>query len=197
MKTKIAQGRYRNPSRREASGLLGVAAAPASSPPESGGLERSARRATRPPLGSIGRWIVLGTLAFAVLTSGGCMMLMGLGIDPPPASEFGFGPRLSARGAYEATIEPLETLRVRRMQQVKLTVRSTDGSEVGDAVVTIDGGMPQHGHGLPTKPRVTGVTEEGAFLIDGIRFNMGGWWELKFAIATPSGTDTVTFNLKL
>jgi hypothetical protein len=26
---------------------------------------------------------------------------------------------------------------------------------------------------------------------------MGGWWELRLAIESPSGTDTITFNLNL
>jgi hypothetical protein len=57
--------------------------------------------------------------------------------------------------------------------------------------------MPQHGHGLPTRPRVTRNLGDGAYEIEGVRFNMGGWWEFKLAIAGPRGTDTVTFNLDL
>ena len=33
--------------------------------------------------------------------------------------------------------------------------------------------------------------------IEGLRFNMGGWWELKLAIDAPAGADSVTFNLSL
>jgi hypothetical protein len=76
-------------------------------------------------------------------------------------------------------------------------VRGADDSAVDGARIAVDGGMPQHGHGLPTQPRVTAELGEGAYQIDGVRFNMGGWWELKFAIASGAGTDTVTFNLKL
>jgi hypothetical protein len=53
--------------------------------------------------------------------------------------------------------------------------------------------MPQHGHGLPTRPRVTRELAGGVYEVGGVRFNMGGWWELKFTI----GGDTVTFNLGL
>ena len=63
--------------------------------------------------------------------------------------------------------------------------------------ITIDGGMPEHGHGLPTRPRVTKDLGNGSFEISGVRFNMGGWWELKLTIQTPAGTDTVTFNLSV
>jgi len=30
-----------------------------------------------------------------------------------------------------------------------------------------------------------------------VKFNMGGWWVVRFAIASAAGTDTVTFNLSL
>ena len=63
--------------------------------------------------------------------------------------------------------------------------------------LTIDGGMPQHGHGLPTRPRVTQRLGAGAYLVEGVRFNMGGWWEFSVTIAVADVTDTVTFNLDL
>lgn len=124
-------------------------------------------------------------------------MMLGAGPTPPPESEFGFGPRASAQGLYEATIEPAEPLRVRRMQQVTLTVRDAENAVVADAKVIVDGGMPQHNHGLPTTPRVTRAGGDGSYLVDGVRFNMGGWWELKFGIESAVGADTVTFNLRI
>ena len=57
--------------------------------------------------------------------------------------------------------------------------------------------MPQHGHGLPTRPRVTRSLGDGIYEIEGVRFNMGGWWEFKLAITAPTGSDVVTFNLNL
>jgi hypothetical protein len=139
-------------------------------------------------------------VVLAMVALSGCghmMMMLGNGMEPPPESEFGYGPRSSANGIYEAVLEPGEPLRVRRLQTVKLTVRGADHSTVDGARIAVDGGMPQHGHGLPTQPRVTAELGGGAYQIDGVRFNMGGWWELRFAIATATGTDTVTFNLKL
>src|SRR5690606_32040715 len=102
-----------------------------------------------------GREMLVVTGLVALLIAGGCshlMMMMGTGIEPPPASEFGLGPRRSVQGLYEATLEPAQELRVRRMQQVTLTVRGPDGKPVTKAKVAVDGGMPQHGHGLPTQP---------------------------------------------
>jgi hypothetical protein len=83
------------------------------------------------------------------------------------------------------------------MQTVRVTLRGADGRAIDEAQISIDGGMPQHGHGLPTRPRVTRNLGDGIYEIEGVRFNMGGWWEFKLAIAGPRGADTVTFNLNL
>jgi hypothetical protein len=68
---------------------------------------------------------------------------------------------------------------------------------VDGCTITVDGGMPQHGHGLPTKPRVTRALGNGDHLVEGMKFNMGGWWVVKFAVAGEAGRDSVVFNLKL
>ena len=125
------------------------------------------------------------------------MMFGGTGARRPAASEFGLGPRTSAEGRYVATLEPVQPLRTRQMQTVRVTVRDAEGHAIDGAQIAIDGGMPQHGHGLPTRPRVTKNVGDGSYEIEGVRFNMGGWWEFKLAIAGARGADTVTFNLEL
>ncbi len=144
--------------------------------------------------------LTLAALAAAIsmtACSHAMMMIHGTGAKRPAASEFGLGPRASAGGRYVATLEPVEPLRPRQMQTVLVVVRDADGRAIDEAQISIDGGMPQHGHGLPTRPRVTRRLGDGVYEIEGVRFNMGGWWEFKLAIAGFSGADTVTFNLDL
>lgn len=146
---------------------------------------------------------IAGTLAVAMLLLcglTGCtsvMTMMGRGPKKPAASEFGLGPRTSSQGLYTATLLPAQTLRVRKMQTVQVALKGADGRAIEDAVITIDGGMPQHGHGLPTRPRMTQRLGDGVYVIEGVRFNMGGWWELRLAIQGNAGADQVTFNLAL
>jgi hypothetical protein len=128
-------------------------------------------------------------LALATVTSAACS-------TKPPADQFGFGPRTSTASRYIATIEaPAQPLKPRRMLKLQVSILDTAGRPVDGATIDVDGGMPQHGHGLPTKPRVTRSLGHGRYEIEGLRFNMGGWWELRLAISTPSGGDRVTFNL--
>ncbi len=146
---------------------------------------------------------IIGVLVAALLTIGGLTACSGVmtmvhgGAQKPAPGEFGLGPRQSSSGLYTATLQPAESLRPRKLQTVQVAVTDANGHSVDGAVITIDGGMPQHGHGLPTRPRVTKALGDGAYVIEGVRFNMGGWWELKLAIAGKEGTDTVTFNLAL
>jgi len=142
--------------------------------------------------------IAIMTVAISMTAcSHAMMMIHGTGAKRPAASQFGLGPRASAGGRYVATLEPARPLRPRQMQTVRVTVRDAEGRAIDEAQISIDGGMPQHGHGLPTRPRVTRNVGDGIYEIEGVRFNMGGWWEFTLAIAGSRGADTVTFNLDL
>jgi hypothetical protein len=57
--------------------------------------------------------------------------------------------------------------------------------------------MPQHGHGMPTRPEVTEELGNGDYRVEGMRFQMGGWWLIEFTIDAGDGQDTVSFNLML
>ena len=89
------------------------------------------------------------------------------------------------------------TVPINQMHQWTLHVETANGQPVEDATITIDGDMPQHGHGLPTQPRVTKYLGNGDYLVDGMKFQMGGWWLMDFTISTNSQSDAVHFNMML
>jgi hypothetical protein len=106
--------------------------------------------------------------------------------------------RPSESGLYSATIRPQgDSVPKGKLQSWTLHLQSATGAPVDSAVVTVDGGMPQHGHGLPTKPRVTRSLGNGDHLVEGLKFNMGGWWVVRFHVRSTTGSDSVVFNLKL
>jgi hypothetical protein len=136
----------------------------------------------------------------AALAAAGCghlAMMHDAAVSRPSPAEFGTGPRASAEGQFTATLHPDEPLRTRQLQTVQVAIADAAGRPVDGAAIEIGGGMPEHGHGLPTRPRVTRALGEGVYEIQGVRFNMGGWWELELAIDAPAGHDVVTFNLDL
>lgn len=51
--------------------------------------------------------------------------------------------------------------------------------------IEIDGGMPAHNHGLPTRPQVS--YQSGQYLVEGLRFHMPGRWQLTLQIEHDGG----------
>jgi len=90
-----------------------------------------------------------------------------------------------------------ETVPVNKSVIWTLTLKTADGQPVTDAVISVDGDMPEHGHGLPTRPEVTLDLGQGEYLVEGLKFSMPGWWIMEFDIKTQEGEDSVTFNLFL
>jgi len=106
--------------------------------------------------------------------------------------------RTSEGGRYRATIHPQgDSIPQGRLHRWTVHLETASGAPVDSATMVVDGGMPQHGHGLPTKPRVTRELGNGDHLVEGMKFNMGGWWVVKFRVNTTAGADSVVFNLKL
>ena len=137
--------------------------------------------------------LAISLAAAAALTATGCMMFSKAPKDLDYSRT-----RLSSRGLYRGSFQPAgDSIRVGRMHSWKLHLETADGAPVDDATIAVDGGMPQHGHGLPTKPRVTKRLGHGEHVVDGMKFNMGGWWVVKFRVAGALGPDSLTFNLKL
>ena len=136
-------------------------------------------------------------LVATIVLIAGIMGAAGLQQVVAKETEFGLGPRSSAHGVYKATLEPREPLRLRKLQAIAVRIVDANGRPIDGASIAVDGGMPEHNHGLPTQPRVTKSLGGGVYEIDGVRFSMGGWWELKLAIDSPAGADSVTFNLSL
>lgn len=135
-------------------------------------------------------------LAIAVILIAAAGFVAARMFAPPPEGLDLARERPTENGLFVVAIEP-EAAEFRRadLHSWVATVRTPDGAPVEDARVRIDGGMPQHGHGLPTAPQASEHLGDGRYLIEGVRFNMGGWWEFRLDIASAAGTDAVVFNL--
>ena len=96
---------------------------------------------------------------------------------------------------YVVTLQPpARPAAINQLHSWRVTLASPAGVPIAHARIRVDGGMPQHGHGLPTRPQVTQASPDGSYLIEGMKFSMTGWWEIKLAIDSPEGADRVTFN---
>jgi hypothetical protein len=124
-------------------------------------------------------------------------MMMG-GIESAPASLDTATTRPTDNGLFTASWRSdTDAVPHNQMHTWTLTVTTPDGAPVENAEIFVDGGMPQHGHGLPTSPQVTEYLGNGEYRVEGLRFQMTGWWEVKFNISAGGQTDSITFNLTL
>lgn len=101
----------------------------------------------------------------------------------------------STQGKFVVRMDPPASgPAINQMHAWQLRLSTPDGSPVSQAKVSFDGGMPQHGHGFPTRPRITRELGPGVYALEGMKFSMTGWWEIKLGIDGPAGADRITFN---
>ncbi|MEP9396051.1 FixH family protein [Mesorhizobium sp. KR2-14] len=138
-------------------------------------------------------------VALAGLLAVALMAFTRLQSEPSSVSAPNFAlSKPSENGAYLVAIEPeAPPVKVGELHSWVVTVKMPDGKPLDDASIAVDGGMPAHGHGLPTSPRVTAQLGEGRYRVEGVKFNMGGAWEFRFAVSAAAGDDEAVFNLKL
>jgi len=115
-------------------------------------------------------------------------LLVGLLLISPPSI---------ADGLIVTYTTPDGDLAINQMHSWILHIEDEDGLEIEGAIVDVAGGMPEHDHGLPTKPRVTEELGGGDYRLDGMRFHMKGYWEIVVSVTTDAGQFNVTIALQL
>lgn len=130
-------------------------------------------------------FFALSFMVFALLS--GCMTAptgLNLSLDRP-----------SDHQKYLVKIHSLaQPIAINKMHAWEIDLHSPSGEPVVGASISVDGGMPQHGHGFPTQPRVTKDLGNGRYVIEGMKFSMSGWWEIKLKVTSGLGADEITFN---
>ena len=77
---------------------------------------------------------------------------------------------------YTSSIEPIV---INVMHEWILTIESVDGRPIRNADVTVEGGMPEHNHGLPTQPKVTKNLGNGQYLLQESAFTCLAYGKLE------------------
>jgi len=78
-----------------------------------------------------------------------------------------------------------------------ITLTDRDSVPITTASIAISGGMPAHGHALPTQPEVSQNLGDGQYLVEGMLFNMSGQWLLRINIAAEGKSDVVDFEFSV
>jgi hypothetical protein len=106
--------------------------------------------------------------------------------------------KLTEDELFQVTISSnLDPLSLNEIHSWTVHVETAGGEAVENAEIAVDGGMPDHNHGFPTAPEITEEIGGGEYLLEGVKFSMAGWWELKLDITAGEQSDSVTFNIIL
>ncbi|HET7520221.1 MAG TPA: FixH family protein [Candidatus Limnocylindria bacterium] len=157
------------------------------------------------------------SLAFIAVLLAGCTAMAGDLSPTPAAPTMAASPTDSA--APSATATPVPNLRegvasegglfigswssevempqVNEVHTWTLHIEDATGLPVEGATVVVDGDMPAHGHGMPTQPEVTADLGTGDYRVDGMAFQMGGYWVVDVTVSADGETDTIHFGLDL
>jgi hypothetical protein len=104
----------------------------------------------------------------------------------------------SDSGRLVGTLAPESgAVEVGAFQNWILALATADGTPVTGAQIAITGGMPLHGHGLPTQPAAGEELPGGRYRIEGLKLNMHGAWVIEVLVGTAAGIDRVRFDLAI
>lgn len=134
------------------------------------------------------RFFVCAAIAATTLLSGCMSVPEGLDLSlSKPTTEH----------KYIVGLRPLgDPGKINQIHSWEASVTTADGKPVSGARIEVAGAMPQHHHGMPTRPAVTRTLDGGRYVIGGVKFSMNGWWELKLKIDSANGgRDDATFNI--
>ena len=117
-------------------------------------------------------------------------------VAPIPADPASLQP--SEGGLYLAGLRSQDgEVPIGRMHSWVFHVETVEGTFFQPVRLAVSGGMPQHGHGFVTEPRVTRVLGNGDFLVEGVKFHMAGDWTFRFEVVGPAGPDVAIFHVQV
>ncbi len=120
----------------------------------------------------------------------------GAACSTPPADLDTSLRHASVQGRFVVALDPpAQGPAVNQMHAWQVRLATPDGAPVSQAQFGFQGGMPQHGHGFPTRPRVTRELAPGVYALEGMKFSMTGWWDMRLDIRAGDVADTAVFNV--
>lgn len=104
----------------------------------------------------------------------------------------------SEGGRYRVSIGPESgKVELGPLQSWWVRFETLEGRAFQPGHVSFGGGMPQHGHGFDTSPRVTQILPGGGVRIEGVRFHMAGDWRVRVDFLGPEGRDAALFEVRV
>ena len=123
-------------------------------------------------------------------------MLAAAGLVAALAVRGGADAALPAQGYDVRFAVPPAESPVNVLHAWRVELRDGVGEPVAGASIAVDGDMPAHGHGMPTRPRARELGG-GSYALEGMKFQMGGEWFVELRIDGSGGRDVVRVEFTL
>ncbi len=122
-----------------------------------------------------------------------------MGDDQPRPNNINYGSfGVSNQKDYFAHVESLLIpIQLNQMHAWVFTLIDSAAKPISSANIEILGHMPGHVHGMPTSPKVVKEISPGRYLVEGMKFQMQGWWVIEFTISKNKKSDHFIFNLEI
>ncbi len=98
---------------------------------------------------------------------------------------------------YRVTLHPPLEIGINRYQTWGIFIEDTAGKALDHAVVELRADMPAHGHGLLAQPRIVPGSAPGRYRVEGLRFHMPGYWEIRIQIKQGGKADALMLPVRL
>ena len=102
----------------------------------------------------------------------------------------------SVKGQLQSELHCVAAPSVGEFQNCTLKLKSAQALP-RDLRIAIEGGMPAHGHGLPTAPKVVATDTAGEYRIEGLKYSMTGEWLLGFMLQSQSLNDKIVYKFSI
>lgn len=145
---------------------------------------------------------LLALLALAGCTAEATPAAVHGGVTRPAQIDTGTT-QLSQQGLYRVSYQAdLDPIPINTLHAWTLLIETAAGEPVAGATVGVEGGMPEHNHGMPTQPIVTegdtaGDGGAGSYRVEGMKFQMPGWWTVTVTVEAGGQKDSAVFHLLL
>jgi hypothetical protein len=105
--------------------------------------------------------------------------------------------RLTNTGVYRVYFYPPPVVAINRYQVWGIYIEDAAGNALNGIKLEVDADMPAHGHGLLTQPKVKPGNAPGRYRVEGLRFHMPGYWEIRLHVNDRGNRDGLIFPVEL
>lgn len=118
--------------------------------------------------------------------------------SPAPRAQAPDAAVATQSGAYRVRLRPQNPpVEIGKRQLWVANITDASGADFTPNALHFDGGMPGHGHGLPSAPEFTRHLGGSDYLLEGLALNMPGDWRFVVTVGGPAGVDNAVFDFNI